>query len=319
MRVNRRWCIRFAFPSAVLLAASPAVLGTPLLTDGFNYTSGATLNGQIDTQETPNQTWATAGAVGSGSTIGTGSLTGPTNVPAVTGNLVQLSSGKAGADRIALETAVPASLATTTQTNYYSALVKVNSITSFTSLTGSFFAGLNNQTGATTASLTTAGAVLCIAAPTGAAAGNTNFVLGVGENQAGTGARVFDQSNIYTSADTLFVVVGYTINPGTNNDVAKLYVYKNPGAVDTAEPATANATSDGAALAIADIPDAGFGIASFFVRNNSVEPPGIQVDEVRVGTTWSDAIGVAPSPEPASLALLGIAVAPLLGRRRRMA
>jgi hypothetical protein len=189
-------------------------------------------------------------------------------------------------------------------------LLNVNSITNYSSTSGSFIAGFNNLTGTNNTALSTAGGVLTIAAPTTGSTGS-NFVLGVGQNQAGTGARVFDEADTYTSSDTLFVVVDYQINPGANNDTAKLYVYKDPGNVDATEPATAQATSDDSVTMTGDVSTAGNGFNSFFVRNNASEPTNTTLDELRVGTTWADVI-----PEPASIGLLGLAL-PLMARRRR--
>jgi hypothetical protein len=53
-------------------------------------------------------------------------------------------------------------------------------------------------------------------------------------------------------------------------------------------------------------------LVSFFVRNNSVEPNQIQVDELRIDNTW----GAVTAPEPHSLAILLIPAC-LLARRQR--
>ena len=148
------------------------------------------------------------------------------------------------------------------------------------------------------------------AAPTAGSTGS-NFVFGVCQNQTGTGARVFDEADTYTSSDTLFVGGDYQINPGANNDTAKLYVYKNPGNVDATEPGTAQATSDDSLTLTGDVSTGGNGFESFFLRNNGLEPTGTTIDEVKAGTTWADVI-----PEPTSIGLLGLAL-PLMARRRR--
>lgn len=315
MKGNWRRAARTGFFFAVSLGLSQVARASQLAFDGFNYNAGP-LAGSVDTQVTPNQTWGLTGPSGSGTSIIAGSLLGPANLPPASGNMDQLSKALTGADRIALTSTVSDPSATTgTETIYYSMLLNVSSISGYTTTSGSFISGVNNATGSQAGTLSTAGGVLCIAAPVAGQSGS-NFVLGVGENQAGTGARVFDQNNVYAGGDTLFLVVAYTLNPGASNDVAKLYVYKNSNLVDAAEPATANATSDASQIAgVVDVNTAGNGFVSFFLRNNGSEPTNINVDEVRVGTTWAD---VVPTPEPASLSALALAV-PLLSRRRRRA
>jgi hypothetical protein len=59
------------------------------------------------------------------------------------------------------------------------------------------------------------------------------------------------------------------------------------------------------------------GIRSFFVRNNSVEPDVMLVDELRIGTTWADVTPVIPEPATGTITLLGVCL-PLILRRRRV-
>jgi hypothetical protein len=57
-------------------------------------------------------------------------------------------------------------------------------------------------------------------------------------------------------------------------------------------------------------------IQSFFLRNNSVAPDVIEVDEVRIGTAWED-VTSSTVPEPCALGIIGIAATGLLRRRKR--
>jgi MYXO-CTERM domain-containing protein len=57
------------------------------------------------------------------------------------------------------------------------------------------------------------------------------------------------------------------------------------------------------------------GIKSFFVRNNSVEPDELLIDELRIGTTWEDVTPAVPEPASAILALLSLGLAAMLRRR----
>ena len=56
-------------------------------------------------------------------------------------------------------------------------------------------------------------------------------------------------------------------------------------------------------------PDLGYaaGIKSFFVRNNSVEPDAMLIDELRIGDTWQDVTPAVPEPATLVLLLLGSA------------
>ena len=104
-------------------------------------------------------------------------------------------------------------------------------------------------------------------------------------------------------------MASYTYGPGSADDVAKLYI--NPpdnlftnGITDSELTITPNASTT------VDINTSGASdfIRTFFVRDNTSEPTGgMNMDEVRV---WA-------VPEPGSLALLGIASATTLMRRRR--
>jgi hypothetical protein len=57
------------------------------------------------------------------------------------------------------------------------------------------------------------------------------------------------------------------------------------------------------------------GIKSFFVRNNSVEPDALLIDELRVGETWEDVTPAVPEPATGILAIAALCCA-MLGRRR---
>ena len=147
--------VRTAVLSAAVFASAPFAHGSQLLYDGFSYTAGSQLQGQTDTQETPNKAWALTGGAGSGTTIGTAGLsyTGTTDAPGnpslppSVGLSDQTNNTKGGADRIALESTIPdPSVTTGTEHIYYSMLLQANG-TSYTTTGGSFMAGINNLTG----------------------------------------------------------------------------------------------------------------------------------------------------------------------------
>jgi hypothetical protein len=186
-------------------------------------------------------------------------------------------------------------------------LVKVTDLTGLTNTTtGSFFAGLNSATGAGT-SISSAGAALMIHLdPTNQSAYN----LGVAVSTANTD-RIFESTQ-RTAGQTLFVVGAYTFNAGADNDVAQLWIDPAPGTLGAASAPPALVTSDAAVTTGTTTENAS--LASFFLRNNSVEPQQIQIDDIRVDTSWA---GVTAAPEPALAPALVALVTILGGGRRR--
>jgi autotransporter-associated beta strand protein len=195
-----------------------------------------------------------------------------TGIPAPVGNKITLdnnngqstpSPGAAGA-RLFLGTIDKS----TVPTVYYSFITSLPSSTN-TSTGGAFFAGVDNAINATYTSM---GSTWVRQNATNTA----NLDLGIGTNGSLNRAWV---SNL--PHDTpLFVVASFTFQGLANIDV-----FTDPAAVPTAEPLTHSATSTGVDSNTTTT------LSNFFVRGNITEPQGINIDEVRVGTTWAD---VAP-------------------------
>lgn len=91
-------------------------------------------------------------------------------------------------------------------------------------------------------------------------------------------------SNAQTINNTLFIVVSYQIVDGAANDVVKLWINPTPG---IAEPmATLTATNAGTDLA---------NVNRILIRQDSdTETPYIEMDELRIGTSWEDVTPAAP-------------------------
>jgi hypothetical protein len=209
---------------------------------------------------------------------------------------------------------------------YYSLLFKVTQVTAsggngytvtgVNNVNGSFVFGFE-QTTTNTTNNPQVGAPLLIRSGDGTQTSST-FQLGTGVN-AGTSpqARMWEGAQgvapNHPSADTVYFLVGkYTFNAGATNDEADLWI--NP-ALDSLEAANVPAVAALATPAngIVDLPS----IQSFFLRNNSVAPDTIEVDEVRIGTAWED-VTSSVVPEPSALCLLaGLAGAGLAAARRR--
>jgi hypothetical protein len=199
---------------------------------------------------------------------------------------------------------------------YYSLLMKVtqvqvgagNGFATGANLTGgSFMAGL--QTLAATAA-PTAGAS---AAPLLIRSGDgtqfsTTYQLGTAKTATAADRQWYTAQAFSTGAgaETVFVVLKYLFD-SVNGDSASLFINPTPG---SAEPAAQLTVTAGTALTLGTPP----GIKSFFVRNNSVEPDELLIDELRVGDTWEDVTPPIPEPTTGALALIGVCLI-VLGRR----
>lgn len=193
---------------------------------------------------------------------------------------------------------------------YYSLLLNVSNIAGITSTTtGSFFAGfsVNDTLSPGVTSISTSAGVLLIHQD----ADNANaYNLGVGVTETNPD-RIFDTTEL-VQGTTYFVVVGYDFGVGSDDDIARLWIDPLPSTYGAAPPA-AQATSFGATDATAADR---LTLASFYLRNNSVEPAQTLIDDLLVGNTWAEVTAV---PEPGAIGLAGIGMLGLLPRWRRRA
>ena len=156
---------------------------------------------------------------------------------------------------------------TATGTVYYSYLLNLSTMTGVTNVDGGYISGFSKGTGTLGATLWTK------------RVDDTNFNLGI-EVRTANGATTTFTGATYTTGTTYFVVVGYTFGAALSDDTVSLWV--DP-ALNGAQPA-ATLTDDQAATAT-DLTD----IDYFFLRQDSnTETPSLQIDELRVGTTWAD-------------------------------
>jgi hypothetical protein len=272
--VGTRHIWLFVACACALGPASPA--SAALFYDPFNYPVAGRLSGQTNTNVEPPQTWAYVGTGLAGTldpTIGDGSLSYP-DFAAPSGNSVLTDRTQAGSARVAL----PAPI--TSGRVYYSMLVRVNDMTNIgTATTGSFFAGLNSGTGGGT-NISSAGAPLLIRAAPGS---TTEYQLGIGAGNLNPD-RTWDTTS-RTADQTLLVVGAYEFNPAADDDVAYLWINPAPETFGADTAPTPHVISNGA-LSVGTASDIAQ-VASFFLRNNGVEPQQIQVDELRMDTTWA--------------------------------
>ena len=221
------------------------------VSDSFSGTGALTANGWVSHSGTADQL-----------SIVTGSLnyTGLTS----TGNKTALVAGNN-------EDVNKASSASITGIAYYSTLLNVTNTTGLhpNTATGDYFMSTTASAGAT--GVTALSARLYVRA---GSAANT-FNIGILNNSGGTAAPAYTSSD-YATGTTIFVVVKYDLSTNT----ASLFV--NPAIGSTEGTATAtNATGTTAAPAQ---------IAAIAIRQGGNATAGtgnIEIDELRLGTTWN--------------------------------
>jgi len=304
----KRLCVCFG-----LFAAAFQARATLEFYDSFNYSATGV---QLATAASP--TWVAYTGGGVHPTNFAGSLSYPGLLTAAGDNSAQFNG--AGATGTAAHNLSQAYNINNVTTLYYSLTFKVTTISAAdwggagNFLTGSFMLGFNQklQNGSAFANGDTAAPLLIRTGDPNNVSGIANdfqgYQLGTGVTQTSPGSRVFDPAHVYFPGDTLFLVLSYTFGAGANDDVAKLYVNPTPGSLESANTAVVNATG------VADVNNSQ--IQSFFLRNNAVEPTNVQMDDLRIGTTWEDVTPAVPEPSAVSL-LLGLGVIALFRRARR--
>ncbi len=181
-----------------------------------------------------------------------------TGLPASTGNKVTF--GGAGID--ASKDFAPVS----TGTVYYSILFNVTDLTAVTSTTGSYNLGFISTGSSFGATLWTK-----------KIDANT---FNIGINSRTTVANTVFAALPYNINQTYLIVASYTFNASTGDDVVKLWVNPTIGGAEPAATASAINTG-GTDLAMA---------SKILVRQGTAtDTPNIEIDELRVATTWNDA------------------------------
>ena len=270
---------------------------TQIAYDGFNYdATGNPFLGTGPSNVAGTQgNWVYQGNNAIEPRVTAGSLNYTALAPSV-GNKVTLDNGSGaatGADaaRLYLGTIDKA----TTPTVYYSFILNVPTATATGGTGGSFFAGFDNNTN--TAYTTFAGLFV---RPD---AGDTSMIdLGISTSSSAN--KMFSPTP-YPINTSLFVVGSFTFL-----GLSTLDVFVDPAAIPASEPASHSATSTGVDASVVTQ------ISNFYLRGNAGEPQGMNIDELRIGTTWAD---VAAVPEPGSLGMVvALGAVGALVRRRSM-
>ncbi|WP_245892238.1 T9SS type A sorting domain-containing protein [Flavobacterium pallidum] len=228
---------------------TPAPTGVTLpYTNNFAYAAGATLSAQPD--------WT----IQSGTTD---------EIMVAAGNLDYTGIASVGNSITFDGTGIDNAIIFDTQTSgtvYYSFLLNISSMTGVTEPNGGYFAGLGS-------SGTNFGATLW-----SKAVSDTSFNLGT-EVRTASGTNTSWAADTYQTGQTYFAVLGYTFGDAAtaSDDTVNLWIDPTVGG---AQPAT---STIGDAHTGADLAS----INRFFFRQDSAtETPGIQIDALRIGTTW---------------------------------
>jgi hypothetical protein len=280
---------------ALLTSCAGAASGTLVFYDSFNYGPSGT---SLGTAGSP--TWVKNGTSPDPTVQNVGGLTYPglqvsndTKSLQYDGSGVNVGSGgPAATDGTTL-----ASGPYTTGSLYYSLLLRVTAVqtsggngfaTGINLTQGAYMAGLQTLAATGAPTTTTSAAPLLIRSGDGNQFSST-FELGTSKT-AVSGDRQFYTGQAFTtgaSGQTVFVVLKYTFD-SVGGDSAQLFVNPFPGGP---EPASQLTVTGGTNLSLGTPA----GIKSFFVRNNSVEPDTMLIDELRIGTAWAD---VTPAGQP---------------------
>jgi hypothetical protein len=240
----------------LVLAASTGL--AQLAVENFDYAAGqlTDVNGGANVS---GSKWVTVNGTTNVLTVVDGSLSYAGYPSSGIGRMVQIAN--TGEDASFAFSSISAG------TVYASFLLNVDNVTGLStngSATGDYFALFS-----TSALTTTYVSRPCIRKGTDAA----KFQLGL--RASSSNATVVWDATEYDPGQTLYIVIGYTINAGTGDDVSSLWV--NP-AFSPTEPA-ANATQ----VCALDLADAG----KFGLRQGSTTP-NAKIDGIRISDLWSD-------------------------------
>jgi hypothetical protein len=101
----------------------------------------------------------------------------------------------------------------------------------------------------------------------------------IGVNPRTTAANTVYSTGPYNTNTTYLVVISYTFNDGTANDIVKLWI--NPSSLGATEP-TASATATNAGTDLTSV-------GRLLIRQGSAtDTPNVELDEFRIGTTWAE-------------------------------
>ncbi|MEO5804441.1 MAG: hypothetical protein ABIR24_13025 [Verrucomicrobiota bacterium] len=243
--------------------------GAPIY-EPFDYSDGANLIGQANSFE--GVSWLQAGPDTANQPVILAENLNYSARPPAKGNRIILG-GLGTSARFSF------SNVHTIRTNalYYSFLMQATDITSI-STSGIFWAAFNNTQGSQTTTPSVAAARLITRGATNESGTVIGYQIGVSKNSGTVGDFQF-ATNIFTTNDVVFVVVGYDYTA----DNSRLWI--NP------DPATFGAVTAPVASAVSTAGGVFSNIRSFVLFNRSAaEPARVIVDDLMIGTSWADVV-----------------------------
>jgi hypothetical protein len=270
------------FYFCAILSFALSAVAAPIY-EPFDYAIGTNLIGRANSFE--NISWLQAGPdTANQPVISSGNLEYPGKPPAK-GNSVMLGG---------LGTSARFSFSNihTVRTNalYYSFLMQVTDMTGI-STSGIFWMAFNNSQGSQTTTPTVAAARLITRGATNETGTVIGYQIGISKN-SGTLADFQFPTNIFTTNDVVFVIVGYDYSA----DNSQLWINPAPSTFGLATAPPADAVSSAGAA---------FGnIRSFVLFNrNAAEPARVIVDDLMIGTIWAD---VAPKADDMDVVIVPV-------------
>ncbi len=259
---------------------------------GTSYTPGETLAGQ---SRAPNpgeavQSWWEYGPSISGGTTATNQpviASGDLSYPGLFSEVDGRSAAFGGNGDSALMNLTTPSAGITSGTVYYSFVVQLTDLSNLDT-NGTYFAAFCNLQ-SHDHGIGTPNSVAARVMVRSDGAGGFNIGLEQGGNNNPSGFNTAWDATSFTTSDTLFIVVSYTLQ-GTaqgTDDFANLWVNPDGSTFGNASAPDVDLTSSGSSKDIARI-------ASFVLLDQADNEPSGLIDDLRIGLTWAD---VTPSSD----------------------
>jgi hypothetical protein len=263
-----------------------------VLYDGFNYdATGNPVLGIAATGAKAKGVWTSQGNGTIETRVTAGNLTFP-GLPGSEGNRALLDNTTGTTSQGADASRLYIGGTNTSGTYYYSFITNVPSYTSNPAgFTEAYFAGFDNISNGT--GYTTAGGLFVKKDAT------FSDQVDLGIATSGSAGKTYSSLS-YPGGQSLFIVVSFTFGGPSTLDV-----FTSSDTIPGTAPVTHSAVTSTTDSTLSSI-------TNIFLRGNPGESAGIQVDELRVATTWADAI-----PEPRLVGLFMLTAAGFVATRRR--